>query len=523
MDQDRETTTWLKWMVAVSSLVYLALFFWQPIHLPTADLGRHITTGRILLNEGLGSAVLSTNYYSQTVPQYVTPNHHWLFGVVVALIHRARDFVGLSVFALLLQLLTIGLMVAISIRLYGWKLSLVSALVAVPLLTKRIEVRPELITSLLLVISTGLLGQFFQRQLRFRWLLLAQLLLQVLWVNSHLLFVSNFVLVGTFALFSLKRWRQWAALLGSLLAVSLLNPSTWQGLLAPLTIFQTYEYMVAENQSTWFLWNRLGLTIYLYVLLVVGLFVTCVVLWLGRLMQKRLWRTWSSTPSAPLTLLALIFGLGSLVVFRMMPFFGLLLIPALASLLFHARLPQWLSKRKLSSDSLLILVPMVSILVLVGIISGLYLPNLSRLKLGLAPDNEQAIAFLQQHVPGPIFNNYDSGGLLIYSLYPTQSVFVDNRPEAYPPGFFPLDYIAPQENEAVWQQVLEKFQFQSIVFYRHDMTPWAQPFLIKRLADPNWIPVYVDADMVMLVRNTQQNQALIDQFALPKDMFSTKE
>jgi len=76
-----------------------------------------------------------------------------------------------------------------------------------------------------------------------------------------------------------------------------------------------------------------------------------------------------------------------------------------------------------------------------------------------------------------------------------------------------------QEKFDIWQTLDQKYNFQSIFFYRHDQTTWAQPFLIDRIKDPNWIPVFVDDMVLILVKNNSQNQSLIQEFALPDSIF----
>src|SRR3989344_6043659 len=141
--------------------------------------------------------------------------------------------------------------------------------------------------------------------------------------------------------------------------------------------------------------------------------------------------------------------------------------------------------------------------------------------IGLAKSVEGAGEFLKTNrVPGPIFNNYDIGGYLIYNLYPKERVFVDNRPEAYPADFFDKVYIPMQEDDRVWRENLAKYNFNAIVFYRQDATPWAQKFLIARVTDSVWIPVFVDDWVIIFVRNAPQNQDVISRFQISKDLFS---
>ena len=51
------------------------------------------------------------------------------------------------------------------------------------------------------------------------------------------------------------------------------------------------------------------------------------------------------------------------------------------------------------------------------------------------------------------------------------------------------------------------------------MTPWAQPSLIKRLGDINWVPVYVDDFVLIMVKNNGENKNIIDKYELPKSIF----
>jgi len=150
--------------------------------------------------------------------------------------------------------------------------------------------------------------------------------------------------------------------------------------------------------------------------------------------------------------------------------------------------------------------------------SGLFTPNISQLGTGLIPNQLASTKFFNQHLSGPVFNNYDIGGFLIFGLYPRTQVYVDNRPEAYPIDFL-TNYSLAQEKSEVWQALDDKEQFQSIFFFRHDQTTWAQPFLIDRIQDPNWIPVFVDDQVLILAKKNEQNKEVINEFALPENIF----
>ncbi|HUD09114.1 MAG TPA: hypothetical protein VMQ48_03435, partial [Candidatus Saccharimonadales bacterium] len=113
--------------------------------------------------------------------------------------------------------------------------------------------------------------------------------------------------------------------------------------------------------------------------------------------------------------------------------------------------------------------------------------------IGLLPGNEAAGEFLKsEKIAGPIFNNYDIGGYLIWNLPASEKVFVDNRPEAYPDSFFSEIYKPMQENPDVFKKVDAQYNFNTVVFSRNDITPWGMNFLKMIKDDPNWAPIFED-------------------------------
>jgi hypothetical protein len=79
-----------------------------------------------------------------------------------------------------------------------------------------------------------------------------------------------------------------------------------------------------------------------------------------------------------------------------------------------------------------------------------------------------------------------------------------------------------QENDQVWKEFDAKYKFNTIYFYRHDYTPWGQAFMISRIRDSFWVPVFVDDYILILVKNDVKNETVIKNYALPKSIFSIK-
>jgi hypothetical protein len=131
--------------------------------------------------------------------------------------------------------------------------------------------------------------------------------------------------------------------------------------------------------------------------------------------------------------------------------------------------------------------------------------------------NASAEFFKEQNIKGPIFNDYDIGGYLIFNLYP-EKVFVDNRPEAYTVDFFE-NYKLMQTDSLKWKEMDEKYQFNSIFFSHRDYTPWAQAFLISRIQDSTWAPVFVDGYNIIFLKRNEQNKEIITKYEIPKSRF----
>jgi hypothetical protein len=77
-----------------------------------------------------------------------------------------------------------------------------------------------------------------------------------------------------------------------------------------------------------------------------------------------------------------------------------------------------------------------------------------------------------------------------------------------------------QNKEDVWIKEEKQIGFNTIYFYRHDQTPWGQNFMIARLKDPTWIPVFVDNYVVIFVKDNDINKEIINKYKLPDELFS---
>lgn len=521
------------WRIVIWVLfaAYFSLFFARPINLTTADLGRHIRNGQYFVEHG---EPIQTNYYSYTQPDYPAVNHHWATGVVFYYVWKWVDFYGSSIFYIGVCLFAALLFVWISLKRADDRYVLLLAVILTPLIAYRTEIRPEGLSYVLLGLSYLLLDKYRRGELGFKLALIVFSVLQIAWINFHIFFFLGPTLMGMHFVADLinglekEKIKEYIILIVVSSLAGILNPSWLAGLLTPLTIFQEYGYMLVENQSIPFMMERFGSpefthTIVVAVFLVIGLVFI--------LIQKQ-WRKF-----LPEIFTALFFGILAFMAVRGITMFALITLPVSAKMLEH------FIKRLKSSGIKTVSVATLALAILIitiGLLNdeNLAQPSKSKLisyyspierydktpltSLGLIPGvSESARFFLETGMKGPIFNNYDIGGFLIFHLYGKEAkVFVDNRPEAYSVPFFKEIYIPMQETEETWREYSEKYNINVIWFYRHDNTPWAQPFLLRRVEDyKNWAPVFVDNYTIMFMKRTPENQPWIQQFELPKDMF----
>lgn len=491
-------------------LFVYGLLISQKINLVTADLGRHLKNGEIFFKT---FSIPQTNFYSYTYPDFPFINHHWGSGAIFYLIHKAFGFVGLSVFFVLISLFTFWLFFDIARKSSRYSIAIVVSAIALPVLVSRTEIRPEAFSYLFCGVFCWLLWHIKNKLIANKWLYLIPII-EFLWINLHIYFFLGFFLLGVFFLDSFidKTDKKLAVSLikvGILSAILvLLNPAGIKGAIYPLQIFGNFGYTLFENQGVLFLSKIVKYVPSQYFII---LFIILVASWLAPFIKKQN----ISFENLIFTLFFSYFGWSAV---RNFTLFGLFSIPIISANLSSLLKREEDEMECFTGSSLVVVILFILFVLNPPYWSG----SLSSTGFGLQNNNTKAAEFfLKEEIKGPVFNNYDSGGYLIYFLYPAQKVFVDNRPEAYPAKFFQEVYIPVQENDIKWQELEGKEKFNSIFFYRHDLTPWGQNFLINRIKDSSWVPIYVDDWSIIFVKRKEENKEIIKRYELPKDMFLT--
>jgi len=392
----------------------------------------------------------------------------------------------------------------------------------------RCEIRPEHVSYLFLGTYLALLYFFQKGKISAKTLYVSIFIFQILWVNTHIYFVFGPVIISAFLLneFISNRWRKSTKTIVMALGLSMLalfiNPNLYKSVFAAF-IFKNFGYRLFENQTISFLEN-LGFENPVFDLLKISSAIILLLFVVSFINLKNLRKAVD-----PVFMMAVLFGCMAYFSVRDITIFGFFAITAMSTagaIVFVKASNKFKINKPQKIGIFLFLLTII-----LAFHYFTYFKNSESIDLftetrgiGIYAGNENsAIFFKKNKIQGPIFNNYDIGGFLIYHLFPNEKVFVDNRPEYYPAQFFENLYVPMQENDDIWKKADKIYGFNAIFFQRMDRTSWAQSFLIKRVKDKNWVPVFVDDFSIIFVKNDPKNKNIIDKYAIPENYFTITE
>lgn len=501
-------------------VVFYGSFFTHSINLTTSDLGRHLKNGELFFQTW---HPIATNFYSYTEPDNPVVNHHWGVGALFYLIGKSAGFTGVQIAVIVLNVAAFLISFLLASRRAGVGIAALIALVIIPILGTRTELRPESFSYLFAIIFFFILIRFRDNlPLSYRSLFILPIL-ECVWVNAHIYFFLGPLIVLAFLIEAAiikplrRNTKKLALTLGATVAAGFISPFGIQGVTAPFTILKQYGYLLVENQSVWFLEKLMtnpSFTVYKFAFaFLMASFVPLIVL---KLRKKE---TGSNMYIIASFFLAIGVSVMAWLQIRNFALFGFFALPITAANI-NAALPDFVKKYEYNLAVGALMALMLTFLITVsGALPSLF-PYWQQFGFGVQRANSASADFFKrEHLKGPILNNYDIGGYLIFHFFPGERVFVDNRPEAYSVDFFQHIYVPLQDDEADWKENLNRYQFNIIFFSYHDFTPWAQKFLIQRVADPEWVPVFVDDSAIILARNNEENRHVIEQYAIPRERF----
>lgn len=500
----------------IALLLWYSFFLFHSTDLTQGDLGRHLKNGDIIVTAlksadfSTLSGILHTNFYAYTEPSFPFINHHWGSGVIFFLIFSIGSFPLLSLFFALLSLSTFYFFWSLGKKYGGTWLASLLAVFLIPLIAERVQVRPEVFSYFFMGLYLVLLTRYREGTMKtsYLWLLLP---LQILWINLHIYFFFGYILVALFWLEELLTARRRRELIHLglvtllLFGVSIINPSGIAGLLFPFRIFDNYPFQIQENQSAFnfsrvFPWypNVINFKI------AFGLMAASAI---AALIKK---------PSVYKQALVLFAGgtcLMALLAVRNWSIFALAALagwPLLAST--FIRIDSARHRTRLIAVGIIILIATL-------IINRIRLPvSASELGFIATKHSLDAANFVQAHpLSAPLFNDFNVGGYATWAAFPRLRPFVDNRPEAYSQNFFAHTYIPVQHDEAAWKKLDDSYHFNTI-WYSFSNSD-SLPFILNRLNDPAWAPVFADTFSIIFLKRNATNEALIKQYEMPPSSF----
>ncbi len=479
--------------------------------------------------------VLTKNVYSAVEPDQPFANHHWFYGVVIFILQAVVGWGGLVLFKVLVLVGTLALLIYTASKKANFWVAAVCAAPLILILFSRAALRPEMFSYALVAVYLFVLMDLESRPDR-KWLYWL-IPLQLFWVNVHLFFPVGLMLVGGLLfekLLLLRRHflgntvvKKLGIVFLSLCLVTFINPYGLLGVIFSLKVNTDVDFPVASAEID-SIFNILAadptwgnVSAKLYFPAVISLAISFILVFGLRWRRKQFL---FADNYIFFFLASLGSALLSAVVIRGLPLFGIVFFLALAINLNEITqaykmfvAPRWpkFYNTGLSFGFAVIIAMYIGII----IFGQRTLLRYTEQGLGLANWSEASADFYaRQGLRGPVFNDTDIGSYLIYYLFPEDRVFTDNRfGDAYSSEFFSETYLPMMRDEEAWKRGLETYNFNTIYFYHYDAVAGARDFIYRRIYDPDWAWVYVDSYVVILVRNTPDNQEIINKFQITPD------
>jgi len=479
-------TGWLETRRVFVMVVALGLMAMAARNVTDPDLWWHLGTGQLIART---HALVHNDPFSFTRFGEPWLNHEWLSDLLLYGLYQATGWVGLIVtFAALTAATLMLVFLRCAGRPYLAGLALLAgAYVSAP----GWGVRPQTISLLIASIFLLILDRSEEKPRLLWW----TVPLTLLWVNLHAGYALGIALIAMFlagegleailggraGVVRGRRLRDLALALLACLAVVPLNPNGFEMYAYPITTLRSpaMQQFIAEWASPDFH----AVKYFPFLLLLLALVVL-----LGSSRRKIRPRE---------LLLLLVTTAAALRSVRHIPVFALIAVPVLSELI-----EGWWEERGWS------LVPAVAgssrkkvfnPLVLAGVL--VFAGMRVRMVADRQPQTEvehfpaSAASFLARtRPPAPIFNHYNFGGYLIWTLHPDYKVYIDGRADLYGDRFLKdfarIYYVTDPE----WRESLERWNIQTV------MLPPDSPLVAALKLTGTWTQVYSDSQAAILTR-----------------------
>jgi hypothetical protein len=377
------------------------------------DLFWHLASGAWMLDHG---RILDRDIFSTTMTGASYSVGQWLGEIVFAALYRAGGWLALDLLRALLVGIATFFTARVVLRLQahpGWAIAPILASV---LISKFLwGDRPQLFSlALFPVFLDVLLASRFEAPRRI-WVLLP---LMLLWANLHGAFVAG---LGLVVVFAIEAWisrtpqrRSFAVVAGLVAVASIITPSGLVAFSFAASYARSASAVVEERPAD--IISPAGLV---FAALLLGTFLVALVVDRAELVARTRSPILWAALVVPFTLLGLAHQ-------RLLPYAAMILAPIVA-----AAVPALFRRVAIAAPLIprgvaaLAIAPLLAASVAVAVVAAPRAPDLSTYPAG-------AVTALRT-LPGPVLNEYDWGGYLIFAV-PEQPTFIDGRGAAlYPP------------------------------------------------------------------------------------------
>jgi hypothetical protein len=470
-----------------------------------ADTGYHIRAGEYIIDN---LKVPHYDIFSFIKPPIPWTAHEWLSEVIYAFVHRISGLSGI-VIGHALVIATVFLLLFKFMRASGISI-LVSALLvafAVSVSTIHWLARPHIFSFLFTLVWYIILDTYQYKKKNYLYFLPP---LMVVWVNLHGGFLAGFLLFGIYitgnvlkTIFrkeeqheSRGRLRVLLLFTALTLVASLLNPKGYDILLFPFRL--TANKFIMDHVTEFLSPNFHNALRFEYMLLLM-----IVIFGISKLKLNSIE-----------AMLVLLFTHMSLYSARYIPLYAIILCPIIGkridSLLEEIRdrrlVKRFLaiSERTERTDSLTrwnLWSFAAAIMTLIFLFTGKVQFSFDEKKLPV-----DAVQFMKKEkIPGRMFNNDEFGDYIIYAAWPDYKVLFDGRSDMY--GVERMKkYFKVIRLERGWDDVLNEYE---INWFIYPAKSALSTFLLQR---DDWKLIYADKVANIFVKNTQENQYLINKY-----------
>ncbi len=158
-----------------------------------------------------------------------------------------------------------------------------------------------------------------------------------------------------------------------------------------------------------------------------------------------------------------------------------------------------------------------------------------RLRFDIARDYsipKGAVDFIEENrLSGNMFNDYGYGGYIAWRLYPWQKTFIDSRGlnitsmteyqwimEAVDYSDFSGSVEASLASIPLWERFLDHYNINFMLLSLSDIYADVHTAIFKLTESDKWVPVYCDPISIVFLRNSKQNEDIIEKYKLSEEM-----